>query len=71
VPYLLPVRQSGRAVASCLHLPMVSCFLKILQNIQLLKDEIVNGPCLLDNLVIELDLSVVQYVALPFTLANC
>jgi len=27
----------------------------------------VNGPCLLDNLVIELDLSVVMYVALPLT----
>jgi len=30
-----------------------------------------NGPCLLDNLVIELYLPVVMYVALPLTLANC
>jgi len=30
----------------------------------------VDGPCLLDYLVIELDLSVVLYVTLPLTLAT-
>jgi len=30
----------------------------------------VNGPCLLDNQVIELDLPVVMYVASPLTLTK-